>query len=122
MFSEAEVKEVASELVSAYSGEFVEHEEMIAIKLSRFEKEVHIEWPKHDLAEVWMTFRKDGEDIFHDWFECMGPEDKAEFVAYLSSIPAMFFNHEVRIKRYGLIFRRHVLEIKEGAVWRNIFE
>lgn len=35
MFSEAEVKAIASELVSVYSGELVEHEKMIVIKQNK---------------------------------------------------------------------------------------
>ncbi len=122
MFSESEVKDIASEIATKYRGEFVEHPENITIKLNSGNKEIYIEWPKHDLAEVWMTFIQDSEDLYQDWFECMESEDKGEFVEYVKSIPNKFFNQEVRVKRYGLIFKRYVLESKKESGWSNIFE
>jgi len=122
MFSESEVKEIASDIASKYTGEFIEHPENITIKLCSGRKEIYIEWPKHDLAEVWMTFVQDGEDLYQDWFECMEAEDKQEFVQYVHSIPKRFFNQEVRVKRHGLILRRYVLESKQESGWGNIFE
>ena len=122
MFSESEVKDIASEIADNYVGEFIENPDNILIKLSSGSKELYIEWPKHDLAEVWMTFIQGGEDLYQDWFECMESEDKREFVEYVKSIPNKFFNQEVRVKRYGLIFSRYVLESKQESGWGNIFE
>lgn len=122
MFSESEVKDIASELAANYVGEFIENPDNITIKLSSGSKELYIDWPKHDLAEVWMTFIQNGEDLYQDWFECMESEDKREFVEYVKSIPNKFFNQEVRVKRYGLIFRRYILESKQETGWGNIFE
>ncbi|MEQ5809354.1 hypothetical protein J3369_18265 [Alteromonas sp. NFXS44] len=122
MFSESEVKEIASDIASEYTGELIEHPENITIKLCSGRKEMYIEWPKHDLAEVWMTFIQDGEDLYQDWFECMESEDKREFVQYVRSIPNKFFSQEVRVKRHGLIFRRYILESKHESGWGNIFE
>ncbi len=69
-----------------------------------------------------MTFVQDGEDLYQDWFECMESEDKCEFVQYIHSISYRFFNQEIRVKGYGIIFRRYVLESKQESGWSNIFE
>lgn len=122
MFSESEVKNIASKIAAEYAGEMTIHPAHISTKLSRGEKEIYIEWPKHDLAEVWMTFIQGSEEIYQDWLECMEPEYKTEFARYIQSIPDKYFTHETRVKRHELILRRYVLEAKQTTGWGDIFE
>lgn len=122
MFSAEEVKSITKLIAKKYDGTIEEKEDSFGVKIVTLDKLLYIDWPKHDLAEVWITFQQNGKDFFRDWFECFEDEDKTEFVEYITSIPEKFFNSEVRVKRYGLTLNRYVLEYKNGNEWRSILE
>lgn len=122
MFSTEEVASITKIIAKKYDGFIEEKEDSFGVKIVAADKQLYIDWPKHDLAEVWITFQKNGKELFQDWFECFENEDKAEFLEYITSIPEKFFNNEVRVNRYGLVFHRYVLEYKNGNEWRSILE
>jgi hypothetical protein len=122
MFSTEEVKSITEIIAKKYDGSLEDKEDSFGVKIVTSDKLLYIDWPKHDLAEVWITFQQNGKDLYQDWFECFENEDKTEFVEYITSIPEKFFNSEVRVKRYGLTLNRYVLEYKNGSEWRSILE
>ena len=124
MFSTAEVIRITQSIASDFAGDTSESPDAIFVEIRRGAKKICLDWPKHDLAEVWMTFY-DGDHetgLYQDWFECMGADDKDEFVAYTRTVAARFLEHPSRLKKRGLIFGRWVLEVQIGEGWHNIFD
>ncbi len=126
MFSKPEVHRITQSLASDFGGDTIESADSISVELRRGAKKVCIDWPTHDLAEVWMTFFDEEDETetatYQDWFECMEGEDKAEFVEYTRTLTSRFFEHPSRIRRRGLFFRRWMLEIQTDNGWKDIMD
>ncbi|MEM7503560.1 MAG: hypothetical protein AAF417_16025 [Pseudomonadota bacterium] len=124
VFSTTEVQRIAQSIASDFGGSTTESADSISVDLRKGPKRIRVNWPKHDLAEVWMAFYEGDQEtgIYQDWFECMDNENKAEFVEYLRTIVARFFVNSSRVKRRGLVLRRSILEIETDSGWKDIFD
>ena len=125
LFSTLEVQQITESIASDFSGSTTESEHSILVELRQGPKKVLIDWPKHDLSEMWMTFFEADEEtsIYQEWFECMEKEDKAEFVEYTRTVAARFLENPSRVRQRGPFFlRRSILEIATDNGWRDIFD
>jgi hypothetical protein len=124
LFSTPEVIGIAQSIATDFGGSASESPNAVIVEIRRSPKKIHVEWPKQDLTEIWMTFYEGNDDIgiYQNWFECMEQEDKAEFVEYARTLISRFFAHATRVRKRGWTFRRSILEIQTEKGWTDIFE
>ena len=120
VFSTNEIETIASRLAEEHTGNVTETSEAFLVEIAKDARQLWFEWRKDNLAEVWLTFAESGKDIYQSWAECMVGDDKASFVEYVCSIPALFLNNEIRVAKYGLIFRGDILEYRHSNKWRSV--
>ena len=120
VFSTNEIETIASRIAEEHAGSLTETSDAFLVGIAKGDRELWFEWRKDDLAEIWLTFAQNGKDIYQSWVECIYVADKASFIEYVCSIPSLFLSKEIRVAKYGIIFRSDVLEYRHSGKWRSI--